>query len=398
MQSKVRYVVGLAAVTAAALSACQPNINSDNQATPTTLTETVSGVTPTMEPLTATPTEEQDDVSTYFAGRVIGSVLSSEGNRLAIVSEAGLVMYDLVNRKFEWGVALNEPTAVDWSSEGQIIAVGQNNGAVLLIDGNSGTIVNSIELATDTVRLLTFNPDGTKLAIAIGQLRGSSHDLIIWDVISAQQESIFSEFAFGPVEWSPNGTVVALTLYREVAVFDPVSGQSILVGNGESQVFFTNWLDDHGSMLIVRTDGAGVWDVATQQLAASYETRRIIGDVQLYQPDSVIIAAAEDPVTLWNFVLDEVSMPFGERHASEADLSKTTGLLALRDDIANTITIIDSANDTVISEFPISIEKVTGMVWSPQADWLIVQSVDRIFLYNAAGGWSTVELVAGSNN
>jgi WD40 repeat protein len=388
---------GLALATSLviALSSCAGNQGSGTptpQATPSpepTPTPTLeSSATPPCEPSPtpqATPSPEPPSASqiqAYLADGFVSAVPSPNGNAVIVLTTNGMMVFDLNTSAFVWASDVEEGTTAAWSPTDDLIAAGQRNGTVLLLDSSTGTAIGQIVEGNEEIKTLAFSPDGSALAIAYGNLKGISTELLVWDV--HQQKSIrwLTDYGFGEPVWSPDSNLIALVIYLDVALFSPRTGVHHLFASGERQVMRALWLGDGTQLLVERDGGVEVWDVSSKQQTAHYPTRLLINGVQAYDSHA-LIALSGEPIILWNYITGEESNPLGnEAVASEMALDQSANLLAIALSSNSAVRIWNLDTYDVVGEFSLESDQViVGLEWS--GDWLLTTIAGgQPFTYN----------------
>ncbi|HSQ17254.1 MAG TPA: WD40 repeat domain-containing protein, partial [Anaerolineales bacterium] len=138
-----------------------------------------------------------------------------------------------------WDVAANTATVtlntgwaycVDWSPDGQRLAVGTNSGEVQVWDVASQQMLHTWQSPTHTAVLsLGWSPDGN--TIASGEWGG---EIYLWDVATSQVRQAITGYSTEPSDvnglaWSPDGSRLATTHPDgQVRLWDPATGQLTL--------------------------------------------------------------------------------------------------------------------------------------------------------------------------
>jgi WD40 repeat protein len=138
-----------------------------------------------------------------------------------------------------WDVAANTITVtlytswaycVDWSPDGQQLAVGTNSGEVQIWDVASQQMLHTWQSPTHTAVLsLGWSPDGN--TIASGEWAG---EIYLWDVATGQVRQTITGYSNEPSDvnglaWSPDGSTLATTHPDgQIRLWDPATGQLTL--------------------------------------------------------------------------------------------------------------------------------------------------------------------------
>jgi WD40 repeat protein len=355
---------------------------------------------------TATPPAEQstptatssvpptpEDVHTYLGERLIDFTSAPDGHTLAVLSATGLVIYDLDTRSLVWGTRLDGASSIAWSPGDDVLAVGHQDGSVLLLDPQTGRTLGLIEQDDRVVKTLDFSPDGSRLASAHGNIKGASANLLISDA-RGQDIVVFDAVPFGVLAWSPESSYIALPVYYNGALVEPVTGEYTLFAEDHTQLLSALWLESDSLLLVTRDGGIDVWEVSLgqQQLVARYPTGELISAVEAYK-GYAIIALSGEPLMFWNYMTGEIFRPLGDGAlAYEMALSKETGLLAL-DGPEDTISVWNLESNTLVYQTPPDDAHVVKLEWARGANWLVVQRIDRtVTVYNRLDQWEAITI------
>ncbi|HET9248826.1 MAG TPA: WD40 repeat domain-containing protein, partial [Actinomycetota bacterium] len=135
---------------------------------------------------------------------------------------------------FEADVSTNEGesvASVDWSPDGQYLAVGSSDGGVTILD-QQGEVAKELTEAPHAVMALAFSPDGRSLAVSTfnDEDPGTSHvSFWGWQADDPAPRSIDLSGA-SALEFDPTGTTLAVGLFdgsveiRDVATGDRIRG------------------------------------------------------------------------------------------------------------------------------------------------------------------------------
>lgn len=160
--------------------------------------------------------------------KVNGIVISSETERVALLTQASnkytLRVYDLQGGLI-WEVSLPtkaaEHSALSFSPDGNLIAVGLDNGEVQIWDTNKGELFTSVHYHMYTTHALAFSPD--RVLIASG---ASDQKAKIWILDTgleiSDQGNVVNVY---DLAFSPNGRYLAISSAEVVIVVDTQTGQ-----------------------------------------------------------------------------------------------------------------------------------------------------------------------------
>jgi WD40 repeat protein len=105
------------------------------------------------------------------------------------------------------------PTSFDWTSDGELLALGSNQG-VCIYKTKNWEPIEYLEYDIDIVRDLEFSPDDSKLATAIFE-----DEIQIWDCNDWKFIKNFKahDDLINKIAWSPDGSMLASTSWDETA-------------------------------------------------------------------------------------------------------------------------------------------------------------------------------------
>jgi len=193
-------------------------------------------------------------------GPIRSLVWSSSGT--AIASAGGLdgrvVIWDtessLQLRAFD---NLSPVRSIDFSRDGELLAVGSHNGQVRVWDLRTGNVVTSLR-GIPSVSNLAFSPDDSMLAWV------GINGLLISDLSSILTHVADDESSVTAMAWSPDSGLVA-TGHSEggIQVWDADEATRLTILKGHSQaVQFIDWSRDGQSLVSASSDGTiRLWSI-----------------------------------------------------------------------------------------------------------------------------------------
>ncbi|MFO1095572.1 MAG: DUF1553 domain-containing protein [Planctomycetaceae bacterium] len=172
-------------------------------------------------------------------------------------------------------------TAIDYSPDGQLIAVAGFHEVLLHKADGSGIAARLIGLS-ERIESVRFSADGKRLAVT-GGLPCRMGELQIWNVESKELQlsiPITYDTAYG-ASWSPDGSLVAIGCAdKTVRGFNSTTGE---------QVFFSGAHDDWVQDTVFSTDGALIVSVGRDMTTKLYDvkTQRFIDNVTSITPGAL---------------------------------------------------------------------------------------------------------------
>jgi Anaphase-promoting complex subunit 4 WD40 domain/WD domain, G-beta repeat len=163
------------------------------------------------------------------AERALADIALATGTRLRIPTESRV-------------------TALDFTPNNTRLAVGMQNGTVVLIEVTSGAIIQRFTGHQSTVTDVSVSPDGTQLLTASSD---TTQNFILWDIISgqpAQQWTAYDNQKVNSVAFAQAGLPINVT-DDVTQIATSADGQLIVVGTRDGSV---RRIDETGSIL---------WDV-----------------------------------------------------------------------------------------------------------------------------------------
>jgi WD40 repeat protein/DNA-binding SARP family transcriptional activator len=287
---------------------------------------------------------------TAHDGPVFGMVYSSDSDQWVSVSADGTAkVWDGASGDLVRSLVTDDPARLDTvaiSPDGSLIAIGDSDGGIKLIEQGTGEPVLTLDAHDGEVWGLAFSPDGTRLAS--GSWDGTSK---VWDITGGREvstleapcwsmsvafsldgqrvfsscgvstlpgETIENERSFGAFEWeattgrivrgypsggidlyglalSPDGRTVALSFANgDVTLWDVASGEKLNQLSGHSGIAYGMAFSPDGRYLATSAfdQMAKLWDVATgQELATFYGNGSNIFEVA-FNPDGTRLVTA----------------------------------------------------------------------------------------------------------
>jgi len=239
---------------------------------------------------------------------LIGAYLP-DGTPLAFQADKN--MFEVWNAKTDelihrWEIKFDYVSDPTLSQDGRLLAigaVGDSNDQIQLWDMVTGERLQVMEWISIPVDTLAFNPDGTLLASGAYAVSP-----LLWDVSTGTR--LHDLFDIGidnhvwDIEFSPDGTLLAVTTHGSVALINvknlPHELPTYINENvAVSEVFSISFSPD-GNLLatIVSFHGAAwsylveVWDVSTRTLLKEWDFEKPLHEVA-FSPDGCLLAATD---------------------------------------------------------------------------------------------------------
>jgi WD40 repeat protein len=302
-------------------------------------------------------------------------------------SDNSIRLWDISNRELQGHE--DYVTGVAFSPDGTIAASVSGDGIMRLWDvANRQPLGEPLQLSPDYVWVLTFSPDGSKLAF-------SSNKIIqLWDVASQQaigQPFKGHEDIIYDLEFSPDGKMIASasrdTTVRlwDVATYtqlgEPMRGHTKRV----NAIAF----NPNGTILASAGDNyIQLWDVASHQaLGEPLRGHTDVVNHVAFSPDGNILASAGDDTTIRLWKIPDRT-PMGEPLQGH---TRAIHRIAFSPDSLNlvsagdekTIRFWDVANRTLLGEaLRDHHDEVTDIAFSPDGTTLMSASGNFVYLWD----------------
>ncbi|HEX4132873.1 MAG TPA: protein kinase [Pirellulales bacterium] len=252
-----------------------------------------------------------------------GSMMAWSGGSTTRINLRSLLHKNPGITSEDLGHALN---VLVFSPDGSLLAVGQNNGPIVLVDAATGSIRSRLKGHTNGILSLAFSPDGRTLASGAGQPDSTAR---LWDVASGRELAVLKghtsgvRVAFSPdgqgvltaatdnllkrwdvatgrelaslttntlgnvgrIEITPNGTTLVAGFPNIVKILDPATGAQL--GSIKREGINDFAIRPDGRSVALSQDNGAVTFV-------EIPTGKEIGSLQLGPPDGVISKIAYD--------------------------------------------------------------------------------------------------------
>lgn len=204
------------------------------------------------------------------------------------------------------------PEFLVFAPDARALAVGWD-GAVEVWDVDHGVLRRTLTASTG-VRLAAFSPDGRFLA------GGGFGILLVWDLASGETAYAFTGgrgFDWGPLEFSPDGSLLASTAEdRAVVVWDVSHGRVARYLKGHTG-FLRLAFHPQGRILAVGgydERAVRLWDVATGEPLRTLIRDRPVGELAFSPDGRGLAVASERTLGLWDVESGELRWAYEGSH------------------------------------------------------------------------------------
>ncbi|MFA1542925.1 TIR domain-containing protein [Actinomadura monticuli] len=204
------------------------------------------------------------------------------------------------------------PQPLAYSPGGSVLAVGSEDGGVLVCDAVTGTPLRTLQGHTDRAYAVAFDSRGNLLA------SGSADGTVrLWDLatghaahtLAVHPEGVWPVVVGGR---APSGAdlVAAGAADGTVRVWDTASGALLHELSGHTAPVYTAVFDPAGSLMVTGDAGGTlrVWDLATGALRRELTGHRGAVFRAVFHPDGSLLAAGDEAgvVRLWDIRTGEI--------------------------------------------------------------------------------------------
>lgn len=222
-------------------------------------------------------------------------------------------------------IPTNVITSIDWSPNGQMLAIANNNGTIEIKDVSTGVrIQNLITTQPNPILTVDWSPDGSKVAATVGT------EIHVWNT-NTWQLIISLQSHLAPVwsiEWSPDGSKLAsvVNLYSpnfNFFIWDTITWQKIQTMEHFGSFYQVIWSPDNISLATTGGGAVELWKLP-QTTEDKVLTFTNIGEVvdAAWSPDGTKIATVgdNDSVFVWDVATQQVIQELTGHYLSISDL------------------------------------------------------------------------------
>ncbi len=302
--------------------------------------------TPTCLPPTETPTQVPSPTPIPFLGsgvinesnanqmREIGRLgngfpkdiaYSPDGEMFGVCSSTGLYLYVSMN----WGGPnlLGEETACEsmaWSPDSTFLASGNVDGKIRVWNVQTEELVKIMGDGNAAITSVAWSPDGYTLASA--DYRDS---ITLWNVENGEPTQLrrgYGDNTNNIVAWSPNSQYLAITLWKDIEVWDINKGETIQNYSSKTPFNSIMWSPD-GHSLAAANDGFQILNIHTGEQIFSKELQSEYTwqiEKLSWSPDGTYLAIGDNygNVEVW----DTINWVIKNRYESDGRGDEITGI------------------------------------------------------------------------
>jgi WD40 repeat protein len=203
---------------------------------------------------------------------------------------------------------------IDWSPDGQTLAIGYWNNEVWLYDLNMEPVTQlPLETGQD-IRSLSWNPESNMLAAGTRGAEFRDSRVTIWDVntgtvhtIIQQNQASIAQFA-----WSPDGTRLAATEGEHINIWDPITGNLLSTLPGHEWPASAVDIDWHPDGTLLASGGddymVRVWDTTTGEQVQVFPapTEYWVSTVNWSPDGSMMAVTSLNNIYIWDITNNQI--------------------------------------------------------------------------------------------
>ena len=224
---------------------------------------------------------------------------SPDGKRLVVSG----VVYDVESDKQICHLSGGPGYHMSWRPGASEIAIADGNGAIRIVDANSGRLTRTLLGHTSQVRGVSWSPDGTRLV-------SGSLDCTVrtWDLTARDQNQFIPQGAANSPRWSHDGDRIALssTWENNFSIWDNASGEQQVVESGSATEATTaSWSTDDRRVAYSGRSWLKIYDCETGKIKSVDCCKQFLKRLD-WSADGSLLAGAEF-YSLHFFIIDPAS-------------------------------------------------------------------------------------------
>ncbi|MFT5426954.1 MAG: WD40 repeat protein [Gammaproteobacteria bacterium] len=300
--------------------------------------------------------------------------------------------------------------ASSFSPNGQYLAIPVNfaieeNEKVVVWDTKTWQPIFTIDILTGHVSSVTFSPDGTRLAIALGETwsiwgeRNKDYKTVqIWDLETKTKTLTLEghEDAVTEVDYSPDGkTILTGSFDGTSRIWDAETGQEKFILKGHSSPQFRALFSPDGTWVATSTatsdlevdkGSVQLWNANTGELKHSFDIDySVLYQIEMkfldiaFSPDGKHLAggSGDGVVYVWDVATGSEIHRLAGQHRYISDINYSpNGHFIASSTAEGKITIWDVEKGNTISTFEVAETKYTSVRFSPDSKLLLIGTVN----------------------
>ena len=318
-----------------------------------------------------------------------------------------LIMIDVATGKSLYTIEdVGLYSIVTFSPDGMLLITGSS-----IRNPGNGEILRTLEGNPDSVRDITFSPDGTMLSAKAGP-QSSKDRVFIWDLATGKVLHVFEghddSYQITTTAWSPDGSRFATgSSDKTVIIWDVKSGGMIRRLAGiNTEVIQMEFSSDGNTIFVLPEDAHLVaWDVLTGNQLRDIQNVSNIRKLA-WSPDSSLLAAlvvtdAERVKNVWIWDVKErkVRSVLANAEIPQDFSGRSTGFLEGRlpssdrkmiasiNPYGSQLEILDARTGQVLLSSPIYQSAGKSLAWSPVKSILaLTDGTARVLIWNGETG------------
>jgi WD40 repeat protein len=197
-----------------------------------------------------------------------------------------------------WLLPHARAAAVDWSREGDVLALGDAGGSVSVRDGERGRELGACRrVHPGGVSQLRFSP-----AAPVFATTGRDGTLRLWSLRDCEPVAGFDAGACvtGALAWSDDGRLLAVAARTRVVVFDERGDVQSVTQDHGGRIEVLRWLPDAQHLLVSTCDGVHLYDAVSGRRLVRIRRGPVVRAMEI-SPDGawVACACADRNLLLW---------------------------------------------------------------------------------------------------